>query len=185
MPDGKVFDYNGKGDGRPELPEAWDEFATPYGQWKYGYGAFFAYGGGRHRESYSGFRPLWEFPDIKDSELPDGMKADVAIKKLSELSKSKKTFFMALGFYKPHLPFVAPKKYRDMYDNVTIPSPYGMKIGDTKCWNKSGEFYSYHAPFKRPSGTDPMSEENAEMSGAPTMHVLAMSMLKSDVYLLN
>ena len=162
MPDGKVFNYNGTGSGQVELPDAWDEFATPYGPWKYGYGAFFAYGNGRHSRDGSGYRPLWEFPDVKDSELPDGMKADVAIKKLDELSESGQPFFIGLGFYKPHLPFVAPKKYRDLYNDIAIPSTYGMKIGDTQCWNQSGEFYSYHPPFERPKGKEAISEKDAE-----------------------
>jgi len=162
MPDGKVFNYNGTGDGRPELPDAWDEFATAYGPWKYGHGAFFAYANGRHREDGSGYRPLWEFSDVKDSELPDGMNADVAVKKLGELKNTSKTFFMALGFFKPHLPFVAPEKYRDIYKNVSIPSPNGMKIGDTHCWHNSSEFYKYRAPFRRPRKQHALSEENAE-----------------------
>ena len=162
MPDGKVFNYNGTGDGHPELPDAWDKFATPYGSWKYGHGAFFAYAKGRHREDGSGYKPLWEFPEVKDSDLPDGMNADAAIKELKELKKSKKPFFLGLGFFKPHLPFVAPKKYRNMYNNVSIPSPYGMKVGDTKCWTRSGEFFKYKKSFKRNEERKPLSEGDAE-----------------------
>ena len=40
--DGRVFSYNGKGDGRHEMPGAWDRLATPMGQWKRGWGIFFA-----------------------------------------------------------------------------------------------------------------------------------------------
>ncbi len=55
-PDGRVFAYNGSGDGRPELPHAWDVFGTPMGKWNRGWGIFFAYEGGRHREDGTGMR---------------------------------------------------------------------------------------------------------------------------------
>lgn len=57
--------------------------------------------------------PAWEDPDVPDNALADGMTADEAIKRLRELKD--KRFFLAVGFHKPHLPFVAPKKYFDMY----------------------------------------------------------------------
>lgn len=57
-PDGRVYAYNGQGDGRPEMPGAWDELATPYGAWQRGWGAFFAYAGGQHREDGHGHRDL-------------------------------------------------------------------------------------------------------------------------------
>ena len=37
-PDGRVFSYDGKGRGQPEVPHAWDELATPYGKWDRGWG---------------------------------------------------------------------------------------------------------------------------------------------------
>jgi arylsulfatase A-like enzyme len=40
--DGRVYEYNGQGDGRPEMPHAWDQLATPLGAWKRGWGIFFA-----------------------------------------------------------------------------------------------------------------------------------------------
>ena len=51
--------------------------------------------------------PAWEDPDVADNVLADGMTADEAIKALRE-SKDKR-FFLAVGFLKPHLPFIAPK----------------------------------------------------------------------------
>ena len=43
-----------------------------------------------------------------------------AIGKLNELTKKEQPFFMALGFLKPHLPFNAPKKYWDLYNEEDI-----------------------------------------------------------------
>jgi arylsulfatase A-like enzyme len=46
--------------------------------------------------------------------------AEVAVSTLQELSKKKEPFFLAVGFIKPHLPFVSPKKYWDLYDESKI-----------------------------------------------------------------
>jgi len=57
----------------------------------------------------------WEAPDLADTELADGSIADQAVAALEKLAADKKRFFLAAGFLKPHLPFVAPKKYWDLY----------------------------------------------------------------------
>jgi arylsulfatase A-like enzyme len=64
-----------------------------------------------------------EAPDVPDSTLYDGEMTDLAIQALGELKG--KPFFLAVGYLKPHLPFVAPKKYWDLYDRaaVDMPSP--------------------------------------------------------------
>jgi len=147
QPDGRVFAYNGSGDGRPELPDAWDEYATPYGPWQRGWGAFFAYAGGRHREDGSGYAPVAEFPDCGDEELPDGLLATAAIETLRQRSGAGQPFFLGLGFYKPHLPFVAPLRYRQPFDGVALPSVNGLTRGDTHYWHNSGEFFRYQMPF--------------------------------------
>jgi arylsulfatase A-like enzyme len=154
-PDGKVFAYDGSGDGRPELPKAWDEFLTPYGQWKRGWGIFFAYEGGRHREDGSGFRPVMQSPDVGDSDLPDGMLADAAIAALK--ANKDRRFFIGLGFIKPHLPFVAPKKYWDLYEKVDIPLAANPK--KTSAYShRSGECYGYQFPFKK---SHPLADKDA------------------------
>jgi iduronate 2-sulfatase len=58
-----------------------------------------------------------------DDQLPDGFTAATAITKLHELKAKSQPFFLAVGFIKPHLPFVAPKKYWDLYDPDKIPLP--------------------------------------------------------------
>ena len=146
-PDGRVFAYNGKGDGHEELPNAWDELPTPFGSWKRGWGAFFAYAGGKHREDGKGNKDLMEFKAIKDTDLPDGLMAETAIKQLRKWKNER--FFIGLGFYKPHLPFVAPKQDWDAFAKVKIPNPPNEKKPKTKNWHGSGEFYKYKAPFEK------------------------------------
>ena len=67
--------------------------------------------------------PAFEVSLKAETDLPDGAAATEAVKRLSLLKTKKQPFFLAVGFSKPHLPFVAPKKYWDLYDPNTIPVP--------------------------------------------------------------
>lgn len=67
------------------------------------------------------FGPATESPDVPDETLYDGQVADAAVKKLKELSRKEAPFFLAIGFIKPHSPYIAPKKYFDLYKDVTLP----------------------------------------------------------------
>ncbi|MFQ5569189.1 MAG: sulfatase [Rhodothermales bacterium] len=62
-----------------------------------------------------------EVVDMPDNVYYDGAQTDVAIEKLNELKDRDEPFFFAVGYYRPHLPFNAPKKYWDLYDRNTIP----------------------------------------------------------------
>lgn len=158
-PDGKMFAYNGKGDGRPELPNAWDDFATPYGPWQRGWGTFFAYANGKHREDGGGHSDLLQFTVEKDTDLPDGLMAEAAIEKLKELKNNDKPFFMGLGFFKPHLPFVAPKQDWDAVALWDVPQPLFPEGIDSPYVNKaSGEFYRYKMPWQK---SKPLAIEDA------------------------
>lgn len=64
--------------------------------------------------------PAFEGADVPDNYFTDGKVAELAVETLGTLSKKKEPFFLAIGFIKPHLPFVAPKKYWDMYDPAKI-----------------------------------------------------------------
>lgn len=64
--------------------------------------------------------PAFEAADVPDNALTDGKVADLAVATLRELSAKPEPFFLAVGLVKPHLPFVAPKKYWDLYDPATI-----------------------------------------------------------------
>jgi arylsulfatase A-like enzyme len=67
--------------------------------------------------------PAYEVSPKQDDELPDGATAAEAVKRLHALKEKGGPFFFAVGFLKPHLPFVSPKKYWDLYDSEKIPLP--------------------------------------------------------------
>lgn len=64
----------------------------------------------------------WGAVPYKADELSDGKVANWAVKELQK--RRDKPFFIACGFFKPHLPWFAPKKYFDMYplDKITLPT---------------------------------------------------------------
>jgi len=67
--------------------------------------------------------PVTEAHDVPDTAYRDGQIANLAAAMLREHSSSSQPFFLAVGFWRPHLPFVAPKKYWDLYDPDKIPLP--------------------------------------------------------------
>ena len=64
-----------------------------------------------------------EAPEVPDSVPYDGQVTVRAIEALRTLQHQP--FFLAVGLMKPHLPFVAPKKYWDLYDRskLSLPRP--------------------------------------------------------------
>ncbi len=63
-----------------------------------------------------------ECADVPDDAYTDGKIAAEAIARLKAAkAKPDEPFFLAVGFAKPHLPFVAPKKYWDLYQRAEVP----------------------------------------------------------------
>ena len=80
--------------------------------------------------------------DVPDDQYADGKRSTKTVELLNDLAKSDKPFFLALGLIKPHLPFVAPKRYWDLYDrsefsmpaNVGIPPGYPEFAANRSAW---------------------------------------------------
>lgn len=66
---------------------------------------------GRSTESYDG----------PDNQFYDGAQTDLAIETMKRLKEKDQPFFLALGYYRPHLPFVAPTKYWELYERDGLP----------------------------------------------------------------
>ncbi len=62
-----------------------------------------------------------ENAEVDDDAYFDGAQTTTALMKMEELAKKDQPFFMAVGYYRPHLPFNVPKKYWDLYDRASIP----------------------------------------------------------------
>jgi iduronate 2-sulfatase len=96
--------------------------------------------------------PAIESNDSPDSEYFDGYLTAFAIEQLK--AKSDKPFFITLGYRKPHLPFVAPKKYWDLYEreNIALPDNYFLPENSPKIAHSTwGELRSYpNMPAKGP-----------------------------------
>ena len=65
----------------------------------------------------------WLAADGTDAEQTDGMIANEAVRLLEKHAQQKDPFYMAVGLFRPHTPYVAPKKYFDMYPLDTIEVP--------------------------------------------------------------
>ena len=81
-----------------------------------------------------------ECADVPDNAYQDGVTADAAVLTLRELKD--KRFFLAAGFHKPHLPFIAPKKYWDLYD------PADMILADNPFKPKGAPSIGIHSSFE-------------------------------------
>lgn len=62
----------------------------------------------------------YESADVSDNTYLDGYNTTLAIATMKEMAKNDKPFFIGLGFNKPHLNWVAPKRYWDLYDRKKI-----------------------------------------------------------------
>jgi iduronate 2-sulfatase len=100
--------------------------------------------------------PPVESADVPDNFYKDGMVADLAVDLLKQMKSKSEPFFLAVGFAKPHLPFVAPKKYWDLYDPAKIPmapNPYRPDGAPDYALAASGELRNYAGmPAQGPVG---------------------------------
>lgn len=143
---GKISHYpGGRGgkdwlEGPEEMPEAWDEASMPCGPWKTPEAAMHGYPGGAPRTKSS---PLIQTGIATDKSAPDGWIEEAATARLKTLAEGEKPFFLAVGFIKPHLPWVVPLQYTKSSPMVPALAADEIKPGFPSTWHDSSEFRRY------------------------------------------
>ena len=106
--------------------------------------------------------PPFESAKASDEEYLDGKIAAKTIRDLRRLKEKQEPFFLAVGFLKPHLPFVAPEKYWDLYDRdeIHLPSNYHPpKNAPQQSIHTSGELRSYAGVPAKGKVTDEVARD--------------------------
>jgi arylsulfatase A-like enzyme len=108
--------------------------------------------------------PAYAAPECADTEQTDGLIAETGLELMRKLAGDKsKPFFLAVGFKKPHLPFIAPKKYWALYQREKMPlASYtgGVSNDSGYVLHDSPEFRSYGDIPKQGPIPDAMQRES-------------------------
>ena len=118
---GKIYHYNvpaSIGTDGFDDPPSWQQTVNPKGRDKTDESLIF--NAEPHRKISAALS--WLAADGTDEEQTDGMVATDAIRLMREHRDGP--FFIAAGFFRPHTPYVAPKKYFEMYPYDEIRLPY-------------------------------------------------------------
>ena len=117
--------------------------------------------GQQRNYAFKKLKPSTECAAVSDEAYQDGIYVEKAIKLLNRLNKEDKPFFLGLGFQKPHLPFIAPKKYWDLYkrDNIKLAGNQNLIDGTPEfAYHTFGELRAFTDIDSNAKLGDPLAE---------------------------
>ena len=123
---GKIYHYGVPrqiGSGGMDDPDSWDLAINPRGRDKEEEDKIHLLTRGTGKTL--GFSMSWLDMGGRDEDQTDGQGTTEAIRLLERFAKEKRPFFLGMGYYRPHVPFVAPRKWFEMYPKASIKLPHG------------------------------------------------------------
>ena len=116
-------------------------------------------------DQYLVFGPLEEAAPVEDDVLYDGQVAKRAVAYLEEFGGNEDPFFLAVGFIKPHSPYIAPKKYFDLYKRDEI------ELAKHQAWPTGARSMAGHGSGEKRRYTDqPKKGTFSEANQRETKH---------------
>ena len=142
-------------DNKIEMPGSWDRHLLPSGDWQHPRGVMHGLANGEIRKNAKDM-DVYQSTEGPDEIYPDGLIVNEALDQLDQLSADQqKPFFLAVGIIRPHLPFGAPAKYMQHYQDTKLPAiEHPNKPTGKTTWHGSGEFMKYNRWGRNPN-TDP------------------------------
>jgi iduronate 2-sulfatase len=118
--------------------------------------------------------PIAEAYDGQDTDYTDGKLTQDAIAQMNRLKNGAKPFMLAVGYHKPHIPFVAPKRYWDLYDPKALPLAPNPKFPQAMpevAWSQNPNFHTYtYAPYESLPNGDMSAQVMPEASARWIRH---------------
>jgi len=118
---GKLYHYNvpaSIGTDGLDDPPSWDAVTNPKGRDVFDEPLIFSLQPGQFGGTVS-----WLAADGQDAEQTDAIAAARAVDLLEGFARDKRPFFLAVGFYRPHTPYVAPKRWFEQHPLATVTLP--------------------------------------------------------------
>ncbi len=127
-----------------------------------------------HRSINRTTSPSWAALEVEDDELEDGKIANAAVDTLADIKDF--SFFLAVGFNKPHLPFYAPRHYFDLYSaqDFKVPVDSNLPMNAPQIASNSKSLKVYQDISRNPPFSDAKTLELTRAYAANISYVDAL-----------